>query len=75
MIPYFIFSNNVLFGLYTSIGVTGIVLIAFGYIKSKLAGTNLKDAIFGAIQTLVLGSAAAGVAYAVVQAVNSDKGL
>jgi vacuolar iron transporter family protein len=75
LIPYFIFRDYVLFGLYTSIGVTGIVLLAFGFIKSKLAGTDWKDAIIGAVQTLILGSAAAGVAYAVVQAVNSDKGL
>jgi VIT1/CCC1 family predicted Fe2+/Mn2+ transporter len=75
MIPYFIFVKNVYHGLWISIAVTAVVLIAFGFIKSKLAGTGTKDACIGSIQTLVLGGIAAGVAYGVVQAVDSSRTL
>lgn len=75
MIPYFIFTKNVYYGLFTSIAVTAVVLIAFGFIKSKLAGTGTKDACIGSLQTLVLGSIAAGVAFGVVEVVNSSQTL
>ena len=75
MIPYFIFVKNVYTGLFVSIGVTAVVLIAFGFIKSKLAGTGFKDACIGSLQTLVLGGIAAGVAYGVVQAIDSSRSL
>lgn len=75
MIPYFACPDNVTRALYISSGVTAVVLLIFGFIKSKLAGTGLKDAVIGAIQTLILGGLAAGVAFGVVKLVNSDKGL
>ncbi len=72
--PYFIFTENIYHGLYVSIGVTAVVLVAFGFMKSKLAGTGTKDAFIGSLQTLILGSIAAAVAYGVVEAVNSGFG-
>lgn len=75
LIPYFIFSNNVHHALFLSIGLTGAVLLAFGYVKAKLTGTGHKDAILGAIQTLVVGGIAAGAAYGIVRAVNSSSAL
>ena len=70
MIPYFIFVRDVNRALYTSIAVTAFVLLAFGFTKSKLSGTNMKDALLGSVQTLLIGGIAAGVAYGVVRAVN-----
>jgi VIT1/CCC1 family predicted Fe2+/Mn2+ transporter len=75
MIPYFIFTKNVNHALFISIAVTAVVLIAFGFIKSKFAGTGNKDACIGSLQTLILGGIAAGVAYGVVEAVNSSRAL
>jgi VIT1/CCC1 family predicted Fe2+/Mn2+ transporter len=75
MIPYFIFTKNVNHALFISIAVTAVVLIAFGFIKSKFAGTGTKDACIGSLQTLILGGIAAGVAYGVVEAVNSSRAL
>lgn len=75
MIPYFIFVHDVKHALYTSIGVSAVVLLLFGYTKSKLAGTDLRDALVGAVQTLVLGGIAAGVAYGVVYGVDRDQNL
>ena len=73
MIPYFIFAHNINRALYASIGITAIVLLMFGFTKAKLSGTGLKDALIGAVQTLLLGGIAAGVAYGVVRAVNSSE--
>ena len=70
MIPYFIFTKDVNNALFTSIGITAVVLLAFGFTKAKLCGTGLKDAVIGALQTLLIGGVAAGVAYGVVRAVN-----
>lgn len=44
LIPYFC-THDVLKALFISIGVTAVVLLGFGYIKSKLAGTGWKDAL------------------------------
>lgn len=75
LIPYFIFPNNVHNALFLSIGLTGLVLLAFGFVKAKLTGTGNKDAIFGAVQTLAVGGLAAGAAYGIVRAVNSSSAL
>lgn len=72
MIPYFIFLKDVNRALWASIGITGFVLLAFGFIKSKLSGTGLKDALYGSVQTFLIGGIAAGTAYGVVRAVNGS---
>lgn len=75
MIPYFVFVKDVNKALFTSIGVTAIVLLAFGYTKAKLSGTGWKDALWGSVQTLLLGSIAAGVAYGIVKGVDGAPSL
>ena len=75
MIPYFIFHDHVNKALFVSIGITACVLLIFGFVKSKLSGTSLKDCFFSAVQTLVLGAAAAGAAYGIVLGVNSSSTL
>ncbi|KAK3614602.1 Protein ccc1, partial [Elasticomyces elasticus] len=70
MIPYFAY-KNVNHALFTSIGITVVILIAFGYIKAMIMGTTRKDAVFSAGQTLFIGVLAVGVSYGIVRAINS----
>lgn len=71
MIPYFIFRRNVNDALFVSIGITGLVLLAFGYIKAKIIGISRRACVMSALQALLIGTLAAGAAYGVVRAVNA----
>lgn len=71
MIPYFAF-KNVNHALFTSIGITTVILIAFGYIKALVTGCKHKDAAWSAVQTLFVGALAAAVSYGIVRGVNSS---
>ena len=73
MIPYFIY-DNVHHALFVSIGITVVVLIAFGYAKAAIAGTTRRQCIESAIQTLIIGALAAGTSYAIVYEVNQRLG-
>jgi vacuolar iron transporter family protein len=75
MIPYFAFKNNVNHALFTSIGITAAILIIFGYVKAIATGCQHKDAAWSAVQTLVIGAAAAGVSYGIVKGVDGAKAL
>lgn len=75
MIPYFIFTKHVNRALFTSIGITAVVLFAFGYTKARVTGTSQKDAFWAACQMLVVGSVAAAVSYGIVRAVNEAHNL
>ncbi|KAK4543995.1 hypothetical protein LTR36_004769 [Oleoguttula mirabilis] len=71
MIPYFAFRDRVDHALFTSIGITAVILIGFGYVKALITGCKHKDAAWSAVQTLVIGVVAAGVSYGIVRGVNS----
>lgn len=73
MIPYFAV-KDVNTALFISIGITVVILLAFGYSKSIITGTGHKSAIFSAIQTLIVGAAAAGASYGIVRGVNASLG-
>ncbi|KAK4893428.1 Protein ccc1 [Elasticomyces elasticus] len=64
MIPYFAY-KNVNHALFTSIGITVVILIAFGYIKAMIMGTTRKDAVFSAGKRLFIGVLAVGVSYGI----------
>lgn len=70
MIPYFAFKHNVYHALFTSIGITTVVLLAFGYTKAMVTGTTRRDAVWSALQTLSLGAVAAAVSYGIVRGFN-----
>ncbi|KAK4964296.1 hypothetical protein LTR28_003862 [Elasticomyces elasticus] len=70
MIPYFAF-QNVNHALFTSIGITVLILIVFGYFKAIITGTTRRDAIISAGQTLLVGVVAAGASYGIVRGVDS----
>ena len=69
MIPYFAI-RNVNHALYTSIGITVVILVLFGYVKAIVTGCKRKDAAISAVQTLVVGVVAAGVSYGIVRGFN-----
>jgi vacuolar iron transporter family protein len=69
MIPYFAY-KKVNDALFTSIGVTIIVLLIFGYAKAAIAGTTRRACFISSIQTLAVGVIAAGTSYGIVYGIN-----
>ena len=69
MIPYFAFTN-VYHALYTSISVTFIILILFGYLKASLFGATALQSFNLAVSTMVIGAAAAGASYGIVYGID-----
>jgi VIT1/CCC1 family predicted Fe2+/Mn2+ transporter len=70
MIPYFAFKRTV-DALFTSIGVTVVILIIFGYGKSAIVGNSRKDSIISACYTLLVGVVAAGTSYGIVRGLDA----
>ncbi|OQD72910.1 hypothetical protein PENDEC_c018G04092 [Penicillium decumbens] len=74
LIPYFIVSQ-VITALYWSIGVMGVTLFAFGYIKTCIVrGWNGRDnvvaGIWGGVQMCFVGGVAAGAAIGLVRLID-----
>ena len=69
MIPYFAFTK-VNDALFTSIGITVVVLIIFGYAKAAIAGNTRKECMMSSVQVLAVGAAAAGTSYGIVYGIN-----
>ncbi|TIA60951.1 hypothetical protein D6C76_10236 [Aureobasidium pullulans] len=70
MIPYFAFRNTN-YALFTSIGITVVILLVFGYGKSKIMGNTGRASLSSAVHTLVVGAVAAGASYGIVRGINS----
>ncbi|KAJ5709697.1 hypothetical protein N7493_009988 [Penicillium malachiteum] len=75
LIPYFI-ASQVLDALYWSIGVMGVTLLAFGYIKTCVVRgwsgrDNIIAAIWGGIQMVLVGGVAAGAAIGLVRLIDT----
>jgi predicted membrane protein (TIGR00267 family) len=69
MIPYFAY-HNINHALFTSIGITVVVLIIFGYVKAVVTGCNKYDSVLSSLQTLLVGVLAAGTSYGIVRGFN-----
>lgn len=74
LLPYF-FVDQVYTGLYISIGIMVFTLFVFGYVKTAVvmgwkSSKNIRDACFGGIQMVVVGSAAAAAAMGLVRLFN-----
>lgn len=75
LIPYFIVPRNeVMTALWWSIGIMGITLLLFGYVKTCLVlgwtgRSNLFAGAKGGLQMLLVGAAAAGAAVGLVKAI------
>lgn len=63
LLPY-CFIDDAVFALYISVAVTSLTLLIFGYVKSRLVNPN--GALWGAVQTLLIGAVAAGASYGIV---------
>lgn len=70
MIPYFAVTN-VTHALFISIGITVVVLLAFGFIKNSITVKSKRSGFYGALQTLAIGVFAAGTSYGIVRALDS----
>ncbi|KAJ5125552.1 hypothetical protein N7476_010108 [Penicillium atrosanguineum] len=75
LIPYFIVSQ-VMTALYWSIGVMGVTLFAFGYIKTCVVRgwdgrDNIIAGIWGGVQMCFVGGVAAGAAIGLVQLIDT----
>jgi vacuolar iron transporter family protein len=66
MIPYFAMAN-VTHALFVSIGITIVILLAFGYGKAVITGSGKAEAVRGAVETLAVGALAAGTSYGIVR--------
>jgi vacuolar iron transporter family protein len=70
MIPYFAM-KNVTHALFISIGITVVILLAFGFIKNWVTVRTKRSGLYGAVQTLMVGVLAAGTSYGIVRAIDS----
>lgn len=76
LIPYFLVPRDqVLAGLWWSIGLMGVILLVFGYVKTGVirgwsGKENYQACIGGALQMLVVGVFAAGAAVLLVRLIN-----
>ncbi|EAS31553.3 calcium transporter [Coccidioides immitis RS] len=78
LIPYF-YIDKVLVALYWSIGVMGVTLLVFGYIKTCIVRgwygrDNIIAGIKGGLQMILVGGLAAGAAIALVRAIDQGAG-
>jgi VIT1/CCC1 family predicted Fe2+/Mn2+ transporter len=78
LIPYFLVPRqDVLAGLWWSIGLMGLVLMVFGYVKTGVVRgwsgrENYQACTGGALQMLVVGVLAAGAAVLLVRLINQS---
>ncbi len=70
MIPYFGMQDATK-ALFVSIGITVVILLGFGYAKTAFTVANRRGAVWGALQTLVIGVLAAGASYGIVRALDA----
>jgi len=70
MIPYFVITD-VTHALFVSIGITVVILLAFGFTKNYITVKSKRSGIYGAVQTLAVGVLAAGTSYGIVRALDS----
>ena len=73
LMPYFFISRAHIALLY-SCALTGVVLLIFGAIKSRVtgAGNGIAGYLWGALSTLMVGGAAAVAAYGIVALLETD---
>jgi VIT1/CCC1 family predicted Fe2+/Mn2+ transporter len=70
MIPYFAM-HDATKSLFVSIGITAVILLAFGYVKSWITLKGKRSAVSGAFQTLFIGALAATTSYGIVRGIDS----
>ncbi|KAJ4289943.1 Protein ccc1 [Collariella sp. IMI 366227] len=73
MLPYF-FMARAQDALWVSVGVTVVILLAFGFLKNWVAIRTRKAGVWGAVQTLIVGALAAGTSYGIVRMLDNAGG-
>ncbi|KAJ4423139.1 Protein ccc1 [Gnomoniopsis sp. IMI 355080] len=73
MIPYFIM-DCAQQALFVSIAITVVILLVFGYVKSWVTIRTKRAGLWGALQTLLIGAAAAATSYVIVRLLDSGDG-
>ncbi|KAM5385318.1 hypothetical protein ACJZ2D_000959 [Fusarium nematophilum] len=71
MAPYF-FAAQINTALIISIVTAAVMLSIFGYVKSAIMGVDCYAALYGSLETLLVGGLAAGASYGIVWAVNNS---
>ncbi|WJG37191.1 VIT family-domain-containing protein [Fusarium oxysporum Fo47] len=71
MVPYFT-TKHINTALFASIGVTCVILCIFGYGKTIITGLSRRSALYGSLETLLVGAIAAGASYGIVKLVNTN---
>jgi VIT1/CCC1 family predicted Fe2+/Mn2+ transporter len=69
MVPYFT-AEHINTALMISIGIATAMLFTFGYLKSIVTGVSRYAALYGSLETFLIGAAAAGGSYGIVRFVN-----
>uniref|UniRef100_A0A0B7KR09 Vacuolar iron transporter 1.1 n=1 Tax=Bionectria ochroleuca TaxID=29856 RepID=A0A0B7KR09_BIOOC len=69
MVPYFT-AEHISTALMISIGIATAMLFTFGYLKSIVTGVSRYAALYGSLETFLIGAAAAGGSYGIVRFVN-----
>ncbi|MCJ1357716.1 MAG: hypothetical protein MMC33_007712 [Icmadophila ericetorum] len=81
LLPYICVSRDqVLTGLWISIGVMVFALFVFGWVKTAVVSgwrgrQNIQQSLKGAVQMVIVGSVAAGAAVGLVRAINQNQGV
>lgn len=76
LVPYFwVGKNDLLRALYISVGVMAVALFSFGYVKTCIVtgwrgSKYVRQGVFGGIQMVIIGGAAAGAAMGLVKTFN-----
>lgn len=70
MIPYFT-TKHVDTALFASIGATCVMLCIFGHVKAAITGLSRRSALYGSLETLLIGAIAAGASYGIVKVANT----
>ncbi|KAF9473238.1 membrane fraction protein [Pholiota conissans] len=75
LLPYFFIPKAHVALIYSSI-VTGVILLIFGAVKSRVTGAAQKpsDYVWGAFSTLMVGGLAAAAAFGIVRALEGSDG-
>lgn len=71
MLPYF-FLASAQRALFVSVAITVVILLGFGFLKNWVAIRTRKAGVWGAVQTLVVGTLAAGTSYAIVRLLDNS---
>ncbi|KAK3317492.1 VIT family-domain-containing protein [Cercophora scortea] len=66
MIPYFVM-KTAMQALAVSVAITAVILVVFGFMKNWVTIRTRRAGLWGALETLCIGAAAAGTSYLIVR--------